>query len=226
MTSLVSRQAQLLLGKTDLNCVGQVVFSLFEGFTFSPDAEALRSTDQRTVTVDLEQENVSPGVYLSGRWTRITGPSGDLANLAFVFRDVTREKRKEKLQRDFLSLVSHKLKTPLTIVSGYLSLIAAGKYGPMDEQLSEAFHLVAPTVRGQLHAARRVGEPLRGQAQGGGKLKKSASSVFRSVRHVFTSGAASGWKCPGDAFGEYPVAGRMSSGRKKFHGQDLHELCP
>lgn len=147
VTSVVSRQAQLLLGKTDVNCIGQEVFSLFEGFTFSPDAEALRSTDQRTVTVDLEQENVSPGVYLSGRWTRISGPAGDLANLAFVFRDVTREKRKEKLQRDFLSLVSHKLKTPLTIVSGYLSLIAAGKYGPMNEPLGQAFHLVESRVQ-------------------------------------------------------------------------------
>ena len=147
VTSLVSRQAQILLGKTDVNCIGQEVFSLFEGFTFAPHEQALRSTDQRTVTVDLEQENVSPGVYLSGRWTRIADPAGSLTNLAFVFRDVSRERRKEKLQRDFLSLVSHKLKTPLTIVSGYLSLIAAGKYGKMDEQMTQAFTLVESRVQ-------------------------------------------------------------------------------
>jgi len=147
VTSLVSRQAQVLLGKETTDCLGRDVFSLFEGFLYSPDEQAMRSTDQRTVTVDLEQENVSPGVYLSGRWTRIADPAGNLTNLAFVFRDVTRERRKEKLQRDFLSLVSHKLKTPLTIVSGYLSLIAAGKYGPMDEQMTEAFTLVESRVQ-------------------------------------------------------------------------------
>ncbi|MBN2583904.1 MAG: response regulator [Planctomycetes bacterium] len=145
-TTVVSRQAQVLLGRTDQDCVGRNVFELFDGFAMSPDARELRATTERTVTVDLEQMNVSPGVYLSGRWTKITDPAGALTNLAFVFRDVTRERRKEKLQRDFLSLVSHKLKTPLTIVSGYLSLISAGKYGDLNSDLSQAFHLVESRV--------------------------------------------------------------------------------
>jgi signal transduction histidine kinase len=141
-TTLVSRQAQILLCKTDVECLGRNVFELFDGFAMTPDAQTLQNTTERSVTVELEQLNVSPSVYLSGRWTRILDPAGALTNLAFVFRDVTRERRKEKLQRDFLALMSHKLKTPLTIVTGYLSLIASGKYGPLHEDLAQAFRLV------------------------------------------------------------------------------------
>jgi signal transduction histidine kinase len=145
-TTLVSRQAQVLLGKTDVECLGRNVFELFDGFAMSPDPRTLQTTAERTVTVDLEQVNVSPSVYLSGRWTKILDPAGALTNLAFVFRDVTRERRKEKLQRDFLSLVSHKLKTPLTIVNGYLNLIASGKYGELNAELAQSLQLVQSRV--------------------------------------------------------------------------------
>jgi signal transduction histidine kinase len=144
--TLINRQAQALLGLESQDGLGRNFYSLFQGFAATPDVAALRATDKRTVTVDLERENVSPGLYLRGRVTRITDPTGQLTNLAFIFRDSSEERRKEKLQRDFLSLVSHKLKTPLTIVSGYLSLIGAQKYGPMNEEMTKAFKLIESRV--------------------------------------------------------------------------------
>ena len=81
-------------------------------------------------------------VYLHGRLTNLYEPSGQLANVAFVFRDVSDERRMEKLQRDFLSLMSHKLKTPTTIVDGYLKLITSGKYGELPEPMRKAFSLI------------------------------------------------------------------------------------
>lgn len=144
--SVVSRQAAVLLGKVGEENVGQNLFDLFEGFTVKPDAETIRSSTERAFTVELAQEHVSPGVYLRGRLTRIVDPAGNVTNVAFVFRDVSEERRAEKLQRDFLSLVSHKLKTPLTIVSGYMKLISAGKYGELGDELADAFHLVESRV--------------------------------------------------------------------------------
>ena len=120
---MVNHQAQMLLSLEVHECRGRNIFSLFDGFKVTPTAEELAASTQRTVTVELEQEHTSPGLYLGGRFTRIVDPAGNLTNVAFVFRDVSDERRKEKLKRDFLSLVTHKLKTPLTIVSGYLSLI-------------------------------------------------------------------------------------------------------
>ncbi len=144
--NMVNRQAQMLLSLDLAECRGRNIFSLFEGFKVTPTPEELAASTQRTVTVDLEQEHTSPGLYLGGRFTRIVDPAGNLTNVAFVFRDVSDERRKEKLKRDFLSLVTHKLKTPLTIVSGYLSLISAGKYGQMAPEMGKAFNLVESRV--------------------------------------------------------------------------------
>ncbi|MBI3549091.1 MAG: GAF domain-containing protein [Elusimicrobia bacterium] len=40
-----------------------------------------------------------------------------------VFRDVTEERREELLKRSFLSLISHKLKTPLASITGYSQIL-------------------------------------------------------------------------------------------------------
>lgn len=46
-----------------------------------------------------------------------------------LFRDVTDEERKEGLKRTFLSLISHKLKTPLAAVIGFADLLAVDAQG-------------------------------------------------------------------------------------------------
>lgn len=49
-----------------------------------------------------------------------------------IFRDTTEEKRGERLKRDFLSLMSHKLKTPLTVILGYAPTLLAMSDGLPD----------------------------------------------------------------------------------------------
>ena len=49
----------------------------------------------------------------------VPGWSGRL----IVFRDVTEERREELLKRTFLSLISHKLKTPLSSITGYSQIL-------------------------------------------------------------------------------------------------------
>ena len=56
-------------------------------------------------------------LMLAGRATRIE------VGWLLVFRDVTEAWQKEKLKRSFLSLISHKLKTPLSSVTGYAELL-------------------------------------------------------------------------------------------------------
>ncbi|MHB2026375.1 MAG: ATP-binding protein [Elusimicrobiota bacterium] len=49
-------------------------------------------------------------------------PSQEKARL-WIFRDETLERSKDKLKRTFLSLISHKLRTPLTAVIGYAEIL-------------------------------------------------------------------------------------------------------
>ncbi len=51
----------------------------------------------------------------------------DGAGWLFVFRDVTEARREERLKRNFLSVISHKLKTPLVSITGFAPLLLEDK---------------------------------------------------------------------------------------------------
>ena len=61
---------------------------------------------------------------LAGRVTRAPLTAGE--GRLFVFRDDTEASRQELLKRTFLSLVSHKLKTPVAVVIGFSDLLLSG----------------------------------------------------------------------------------------------------
>lgn len=48
-----------------------------------------------------------------------------------VLHDITYRKELERLKRDFVAMVSHDLRTPLTSISGFLSLLRSGKYNEL-----------------------------------------------------------------------------------------------
>jgi len=143
----VSRRAAELLGHPGEDLTGGSLEDVLAGFTVEPALEALRLSRTQSVSVEFTQETIRPPKYLAGRYTRIEGPRGELYNAALVFRDITEMREKEKLKRDFLSLVSHKLKTPLTIIGGYLDLIGRGKYGELPPPMVEPITTIVAKVQ-------------------------------------------------------------------------------
>ncbi len=54
----------------------------------------------------------------------------------------------DKLKSEFLSFASHQVKTPITVVKGYASLIAEGNYGQVSEKIKEvALRIVGASDR-------------------------------------------------------------------------------
>lgn len=72
-------------------------------------------------------------LILSGVCDRL-GQTGPPAGFLLIFHDATLEKRGESLSRNFLSLVSHKLRTPLTVALGFLEMIQQDPGGLNDFQ--------------------------------------------------------------------------------------------
>lgn len=66
-------------------------------------------------------------IFLNCAVTKITGGDEEIGGYILVIRDVTGEKKEELLKRSFLSLISHKLKTPLVSIVGYLPILAEEK---------------------------------------------------------------------------------------------------
>ena len=77
-------------------------------------------------------------LVLEGRVT--TAPLGESQGRLFVFRDRTEAFRQEKLKRTFLSLISHKLRTPLAAVTGFADILT-------DELTAETDPMWAKAVR-------------------------------------------------------------------------------
>lgn len=93
-------------------------FSSFEAL-----AEAFAAARSHTIEIELRRDDGEPtwlsmaGATVGGRIHR--------RHLVCCFRDITEQKRLEGLRSEFVSLVTHQLRTPLTSIRGYAELLGA-----------------------------------------------------------------------------------------------------
>ncbi len=74
-------------------------------------------------TVHLQEFELEDGRILQCT-AAVVFEEGQVSGVVLVLRDITQEKRLERLKSDFISTVSHELRTPLTIVSGFARRIS------------------------------------------------------------------------------------------------------
>ncbi len=86
------------------------------------DAHALRSSKERTTPLDVARANTQPPLFLDARLTRLFDRASNLASVVLTLRDVTAERHAHHVRANFFMLVSHKLRTPLTVLGGFLDL--------------------------------------------------------------------------------------------------------
>lgn len=76
-------------------------------------------------------------------------------HILLLARDISHIHRLEEMRRDFVANVSHELKTPLTVVRGYVEMIQSTDYA-LDPQWQKAF----TTIEGQVSRMDRLVEQL------------------------------------------------------------------
>ena len=54
-----------------------------------------------------------------------------------VFRDISKEKEIDKIKSEFMSLASHQLRTPPSIIGWYAEVLQSGDLGPLNEKQSD-----------------------------------------------------------------------------------------
>ncbi|MBI4217796.1 MAG: PAS domain S-box protein [Elusimicrobia bacterium] len=75
---------------------------------------------------------------------------------AFV-RDITEDKRLERMKDDFINTVSHELRTPLAVIKGAVANLHDGVAGPLTEKQAR---VVASTVRNVARLSRLINDLL------------------------------------------------------------------
>jgi two-component system phosphate regulon sensor histidine kinase PhoR len=78
------------------------------------------------VTVEAPVDLPASDRYLQARGTLLRGPAGTGAGAVIVLADVTRLRKMEALQRDFVANASHELKTPVTSIRGFADTLLDG----------------------------------------------------------------------------------------------------
>ncbi len=71
------------------------------------------------------------------------GVKGSGSGRLLIFRDVTAQRQEEALKRSFLSLISHKLKTPLASITGYSHLILKDFSARVPEMVLKSVQTIA-----------------------------------------------------------------------------------
>ena len=79
----------------------------------------------------------------------VVGPSEEVSGVVAVLHDVTREKEIAQVKTDFVSNVSHELKTPLSSIKAYIEMLLDGE--AQDEKTRREFYEIIATETHRLH---------------------------------------------------------------------------
>ncbi|MBI3923624.1 MAG: response regulator [Armatimonadetes bacterium] len=97
----------------------QEALALFE---LSVSWEELCSIQDRTVAFEIARPHTSPPLFMDARLTRVLDATGELHSSVLTVRDVTSQRHAQHVRADFFMMLPHKLRTPLTVLGGYLDL--------------------------------------------------------------------------------------------------------
>jgi len=68
------------------------------------------------------------------------------AGIVIVFRDITRDREIAQAKNDFVSVVAHELRTPMTSIKGYTDLILQGALGEVNDEQRHFLKIVKANV--------------------------------------------------------------------------------
>lgn len=79
----------------------------------------------------------------------VVGPANEVSGVVAVLHDITREKEIAKMKTDFVSNVSHELKTPLSSIKAYVEMLVDGE--AEDETTRREFYEIISSETDRLH---------------------------------------------------------------------------
>lgn len=132
---LINTTARVAFNLPDTSLAGKPLVDLVA----HPDLRDLfsrpLSSQDRRAEIALENNRV-----LNAHLTHIKG-----IGRAVVMQDITHLKQLDKIKSDFVTAVSHDLRSPLTAILGYVELV--GRVGPVNDQQKEFIHRVVLSVQ-------------------------------------------------------------------------------
>lgn len=126
----LGKNADILLTDRNASHQGGLISSYLGGDAPTPIGAVREFTAKRSDGSEFPVE-LSVGQMDVGEETRYVG----------IIRDISERKHLERIKREFVSTVSHELKTPLTSITGALGLLLGGVAGDLPDQGRELLNI-------------------------------------------------------------------------------------
>ncbi|MBP7927758.1 PAS domain S-box protein [Patescibacteria group bacterium] len=135
---LANQMAQRMLGMRTKKVCGCNISEVLELLTIKqrkinlksiilkPDLETIETAILRTTKRDY---------YVQIKWNKVN--LFDETDYLVTFTDITRTKELEHTKDEFLSVASHELRTPMTIIKGYLWMMGTERHGKLADKHKE-----------------------------------------------------------------------------------------
>jgi len=144
----VNRAAEALLGVMATQAKGHTIQEVVRNVALQRLlAAALHSTEAATADIVLRG---SEERFLQATATALRDAQGRDIGVLVVLNDVTQLRRLENIRRDFVSNVSHELKTPITSIKGFVETLRDGALD--DRTQAERFLVIIARHAERLHA--------------------------------------------------------------------------
>ncbi|WP_175470442.1 PAS domain S-box protein [Pedobacter hartonius] len=121
-----NESAERMFGYTDAEIIGHPIQSLIPSDRQDEEfhiLSRLRSGDQVKHFETKRLTKTGNVLDVSLTISPIRNAKGDMVGLSTIARDIAEKKQEEQRKNDFVSMVSHELKTPLTAITSYVQLL-------------------------------------------------------------------------------------------------------
>jgi len=120
--------ATVLLGLEGKNPLGATLFELFSTFQLTPEEELLRASSLLEsclfqLTRKGADQRKEKDSFLVGKVLPYPAGQPEPKGLVVTLRDQSETQRSEELKSQFIGIVAHKLRSPLTVIQGNLPLL-------------------------------------------------------------------------------------------------------
>lgn len=151
--TLFNKAASDLLGYSNEDVIGKqytesLKFLYEDGYSPAKDFIGITLSgvqiDQHERIVAIRKDGKEIPVAHTTR--TIIDPDNQIIGVVVILRDISRERQLEHLKDEFVSLASHELRTPMTAIKGFMSMILDGDYGEITPTLKEPIQDIAAST--------------------------------------------------------------------------------
>ncbi len=132
---------------------------------------------------DIERPNGQPPLPVGISYAPLLSLEGTLINTIATIRDITRFRQADELKSEFVSVVSHELKTPVALIKGYTSTLRRDDVEWDSEVMRNSLEVIEEEADRLTHLIEDLLDASRLQA-GGMALKRSDIAVPQFVERL------------------------------------------